>query len=335
MKYITNNKVLVSAAISLIFLWLAVRGVDWVAVGENMQRFDKGLLFVGAVIWLMAYLLRGLRWQILLKPLTNVSWWDSFRVLMVGFALNNTLPLRAGEFGRAYLLNKVNSKVSASAAFATVAGERVFDGLAVVTYTIIGGLALSLPTWALKAIWLSLVLFVGAFVVFLVGIQNVENTHRLIKWFTKWLPGKWRSKIQQLTEHFISGLSSLTSFKSVVMVLLFSFLIWGAEVVFYYLSAVSFGIGISFVQAAFLMGILNLGIMVPSAPGGIGTFEFITVISLALLGVSESLAFGYGVVSHVVQNGLVIIIGYFFLAQSGMRLGSVVKNSAVEELSED
>lgn len=304
--------------ISAGLLWMATRGVDFGAAVESAGDFDRGLMLVGLVIWLVGYGLRGLRWLIFLNNLHPVRWYDSFRVLMVGFAMNNVLPLRAGEFIRAFLLHRQVPSIPASSAFATVAGERVFDGIAVVAITILGASSLDLPGWANQAITISALLFAVAFVMFLVLVLYPEYSRKIVRKVTRVLPGKFGHRVDVIFDRFIVGLGVLKSKSSIVNLLIFSLFIWLVEVVFYLLSARAFGIELSFLNACFLMGILNLAVMLPAAPGGIGAFELVTVKSLLLLGVGESLSFSYGVVSHVIQNGSVILVGFYYFWRMGL-----------------
>jgi hypothetical protein len=50
---------------------------------------------------------------------------------MIGFAVNNLLPARVGEFARAIALARVTA-VATAASFATLVVERILDGLVLV-----------------------------------------------------------------------------------------------------------------------------------------------------------------------------------------------------------
>ena len=56
-----------------------------------------------------------------------------FSTILIGFMANNVLPLRLGEFVRAYVIGR-REKLSVSASFATIVIERVFDGCTVVLF---------------------------------------------------------------------------------------------------------------------------------------------------------------------------------------------------------
>ena len=318
-------KIILSILISLLFLYLAIRQIDFQAAWDHIQDANLALLALGLVIWLFGYVVRMWRWQIFLAPFSKVRSLDAFRAVMAGFAVNNTFPFRAGELFRAYVLNKMDKKVPVSAGFATIIGDRIFDGLSVVILTIVGATALNTPLWAKRAMIASSILFVVVFLIFFILVGSTKKRERFFVFVRRIFHFKIFTKIFDLTESFIDGLTAMSSISTVIKIFITSLIIWLIEASFYYLSALSFGIEISFIQSCFLMGILNLGVMIPAAPGGIGTFEFITVESLKLIGVSSSLAFGYGVVSHVLQNGSVIIIGFLSLLHLGITVSDIEK----------
>src|SRR5439155_12016874 len=79
-----------------------------------------GCYFIG--VWL-----RSARWGLLL-PEHTVKTSTLFRALVVGFTVNNLLPLRVGEVARTYLLNRW-CRIPYGATIASLVVERVLDGL--------------------------------------------------------------------------------------------------------------------------------------------------------------------------------------------------------------
>ncbi|MCA9392454.1 flippase-like domain-containing protein [candidate division WWE3 bacterium] len=326
MKQVIRNKqlrVLLVFAVSAFFLWLSMRGVDFAKVLDNIKDVNLLILFIGLMIWLSGYIFRAIRWRMILSHIADIPVIESLRVLVIGFAMNNILPLRAGEIIRAYVLHKRERSISKSSGFASVAGERIFDGIAVVFYTIVGAMSLDLPAWAQKAISISAVLFTIMLIVTVIAVIKTEVFMRVVRLFTGKLPGDFGTTLEGVVEKLLLGLHAFKSFKKTLIAFGLSFCAWFAEVFFYYMSARAFGIDISFLNSMFLMGILNLGIMIPAAPGGIGTFEFISVQSLGLIGIAPAVAFGYAIVSHFLQNASVILFGIIFMLQYGLSVKGV------------
>ena len=74
-----------------------------------------------------------------------------------------------------------------------------------------------------------------------------------------------------------------------------------------------FSFPLSLAAAFVLVIIVNLGLMIPAAPGFVGSFQFLCVISLALFGIGREEALGFSILSHILQLLFVAALGLFFL----------------------
>jgi uncharacterized membrane protein YbhN (UPF0104 family) len=68
---------------------------------------------------------------------------------------------------------------------------------------------------------------------------------------------------------------------------------------------------------------INLGIMVPSGPGYVGTQEFFGTAALGVVGANPQAALALVVVSHAVQYALVTGLGLFFFAHEHLAPGQL------------
>jgi uncharacterized membrane protein YbhN (UPF0104 family) len=59
---------------------------------------------------------------------------------------------------------------------------------------------------------------------------------------------------------------------------------------------------------------INLGIMVPSAPGYVGAMDFFGTLALSVFGVDSGTALALILVSHVMQYAVVTSLGLIFFA---------------------
>src|SRR5207253_7869172 len=103
---------------------------------------------------------------------------------------------------------------------------------------------------------------------------------------------------------FASGLRSLREPHALAAIGLLSALIWSVEALSYYLLMLGFhtAIGAMTLPAAFFLTVvINLGIMIPSAPGYVGTFEGAGVTALTPFGVAPEAALALTIVAHAVQ----------------------------------
>ena len=71
--------------------------------------------------------------------------------------------------------------------------------------------------------------------------------------------------------------------------------------------------------------IVRLGTMVPGAPSNLGTYQFFTVVGLALFGVDKVLAAGFSFVVFVVLTAPLWVIGLLAFGHSGLSLSDLRK----------
>lgn len=322
-KYI---KIGIGIVISTFFLWLVVRDLHYADFLRAITTANVILLLIGLVVWLIGYAIRGVRARVLLLPIKNISWKRSMMYVLVGFTANNTLPLRAGEFVRPFIVGS-KEDVSKTTVFATIAAERLFDGLALVLLTIIGASVMPIQPWMRNIIWFSAALFVVAFVGFLFLLHFNTHATKFIAKVLHLLPLQIRTKIESLLTVFTTGLEFLRNPTLLFGVASTSLAIWLCEAAFYYIAAKSFSFDVSFLQGMFVMGMLNLAILIPSSPGYVGTFEYVTVATLGLLGISHSAAAGYALVSHVVQFLAITIPGAVVWLRLGIGMNISNKNT--------
>ncbi|MBN2472244.1 MAG: flippase-like domain-containing protein, partial [Anaerolineae bacterium] len=124
------RNIILGLVLSGVFLWVALRGLDWQSMGAILQTTRWGYLLVAMGIWSIGLGTRAIRWRVLLG--NTVSPRATFHILNIGFLINNTLPFRVGELARAYLVGRSDAATSGWAALTTIVAERIIDMLAVV-----------------------------------------------------------------------------------------------------------------------------------------------------------------------------------------------------------
>jgi uncharacterized membrane protein YbhN (UPF0104 family) len=117
----------------------------------------------------------------------------------------------------------------------------------------------------------------------------------------------------------------------VLILIVLSVLVWSVETAFYYLNLRAFGIGQTSgeaVRAAVLvLVVVNLGIMIPSAPGYVGTYHALAMLALSAFGVEPTLAFSAALVMHAVQYLVVTGVGLFCLSREHISLRQLTRQS--------
>lgn len=321
---------LIGFAVTVIFLGLAVRNVDLGAVAAELRAADYRFLVPATVLTLAGYALRTVRWGLILRPIRRVDFGTLFSALMLGFATNNIMPARVGEVVRAYTLGR-KVGVPASLGLATIVVERVFDGL---TLLLLMAVALQitpipLDNDRLRLVELaSLAIFLGALVVLILLLVLEERALRLIAVLLRPLPHGLAARLVGMADSFIKGLHSLRHPGILLKICGVSLLVWLAEAASYSLIARAFELGLGpreHVGAVlFLLVFVNLGIMIPSAPGYIGTFQFFARLALAAFAVPGERAVGLALLAHAMQYTLVTGIGLVILWRERLSLTRII-----------
>ena len=135
-------KPLLGLSVSALLLWWVFRGEDLGAIAAEVAAADPWWLLASVFVATAGYLLRAMRWQVLLTPLRSQTGLRTrFAATAIGFMVNNLLPARAGEFARAWSLARM-AKMRTSACLSSLVVERLFDGITVVALLVV---SLALP----------------------------------------------------------------------------------------------------------------------------------------------------------------------------------------------
>lgn len=319
-------------ALTGLFLWLALRNVNLANVGAALRSARYGFLLPAALCSFTGYLVRTARWGRILGPTRRIHFHRLYPVLMAGFAANNLLPARIGELARAYLLGG-REGVSRSLALATIVVERVCDGITLIALMTLALVLFPLPVDdpKLHAVEVSATAIFGVATVALIGLLLFPlPVLALARALARPLPRAVGGRIEALIDSFLQGLTALRSPQALWRIAGLSVVIWLLEGGSYacVLKAFPFGLAPSewLAAAVFLLVFVNLGIMIPAAPGYIGTYQFFATLALGAFGVAASAAFGLSVVSHALQYVLVTAIGlvcFWRLGLSPGRLGAL------------
>lgn len=328
-----HARILLGTIATAFFLWLALRNVDLEAVGEALRAANYYYLIPAAACTLSGFCLRALRWSHLLRPTRQIGFQRLFPVMMVGFATNNLLPARIGEFVRAYLTGS-REGISRSTALATIVVERVCDGLALMTLMTVALLLFPIPMTdsTLQVVVIGASTIFGVAIVILIGLL-LFPTRMLapMRFGTRRLPERFAERADALLDAFLEGLASLRDPRALLRLASMSAGIWLLECATFAFVLRAFPLGLSvgewLAAAAFLLVFVNLGIMVPSVPGYVGTYQFFATLALSAFAVSADYAFGLAVVAHTMQYTLITGIGLLCLWRMGLRIGGVARLS--------
>ncbi len=331
-----KKRTLIGLLVSTVLLYLAFRKVDARLLAESFARAEYIWLVPAFFLMLISIVFRALRWKYLIRPITEAEFFHLFSASAIGLMANNLLPARLGEIARAWVIGE-KAGISKTASFATIVVERVFDGFTVIFFLVVvllfGGLDFPAP---MRKVAYAAVAFYILALVFLAMLRfKREKAFTIAKVLTVRLPAGAAAKVMKLLGSFVEGLTVLKRPRDIAAAGLLSFLVWIPNIIVMHLMIRSFGVDIQVLASITVFIIVTFGIMIPSAPGFVGTVQYCFIIGLGLFRVHESEALSISIVYHAGIFIPMTAAGLFCLAREGMSfsgLRAAVKEGTVTEV---
>lgn len=319
-KIVSILKTIAPWIITALALVYVFSGINWEFFFDKVKSANYVLLFCAVLLTVASYLIRAYRWEYFF-PKKPFSYFFAYKVLILGFFMNNILPARAGELVRAHLGSKF-SNMKRTLVLATVASERLADGLTISLMflltvgviskfhevTIPSGLYFVSYLFGLACLCVLFVLFLRKYIF---GVLDL---------FSKKYPKK---SIQYLVERikiFLDGLEPLFQLKKLLPIVSISVLVWIVELLVFYVVGKSYHANLNMSHAVIFMVAVNFSSLIPAAPGGIGVIEAAATVVLTSMGLEHETALALVLSQHIIQYIVIGVPGAFFAATLKDRL---------------
>jgi uncharacterized protein (TIRG00374 family) len=316
-----------SEGLSIIPSWKDLAAVQWWAVP----------LYVFSL--LLVHFFRAYRVGYLLKPLGDVGLRKLLLVNFAGFFAIMLLPLRTGEFARPYLFKK-EAGISMSAGMGTVAIERIVDGVIVSLWLTIA--LFTVPSSRSGYIWtlrsLPLALFAGSLVFLVALILWTQRLRRVVDRLFGFFGRRFHDFALHVFDGFLSGLKSLPQKSMILGFTFYTLVYWGFNALGVWALARGCGLDIGAAGAIAVVGVLAVGIMLPTGPGYFGNFQASVLIALSLFLADPVIKVQGAVfifILFVAQGGVHVLAGIAGLLDSHTSLrGLITRPESMEEWKE-
>lgn len=243
-------------------------------IAEIASSLKPQYLVISLGLYVTDLALRGLRWNMILLETTSYSNMRlrlryTLRALFVGYAFNNILPARLGELFRADFLKR-QTGIRRTDGLASIVIERSCDLILLTAMLSVGMMILSggdiLPFEA-EASVLLIILKVASVIVLLmcVAFLFVGKAKDL-------LPMKYW--VSRKLVHFVDALS-LFNRQGWFRALALSAPIWALETLALFMICQSIDLQLSIEQLLVMVGAVSLCTLVPTAPGYLGSYQFV------------------------------------------------------------
>ncbi|MCA9834935.1 MAG: flippase-like domain-containing protein [Thermomicrobiales bacterium] len=328
-------RVALGLGISAVFLYLAFRGQDFGEIRDSLGRTNLWWLIPALALYMLGVYLRAIRWRILLRPVApNATSNQLFPIVAIGFMANNVLPLRAGEIVRSVVVGR-ELNVSKTSTLATIAVERIFDGVTMLAFLAFSMIFVSLTSELQHLAIVSFIVFAGL----LLGLGLLtfagDFVSRMLQLVLGPLPAGVATRVEQLAESFLGGLGVLKSRGDLARVMILSIGAWLLEASMYYLLAIGFGeqVRAAMDPAVTLLttGVANLSTLIPGAPGYIGQFEYgVKLVLNGAFDVAESQALAYAILVHAALYFPITLAGLVLWFRRSLRFSDLREDPVTE-----
>lgn len=341
--------------ISIFFLWVAMKDVKFNEIYEAFKKINLFYIIPLIIIMYTALVFRTIRWQLLLKEFKIIKYKSLFSTLIISLMMLMIFPARLGEFARAYIIGK-KEKISKATAFSTIVIERILDGCTAIFLFIIAVLVskdssninfaeIEVTSGISKLIispftsihnntavftltgliyfvtffYVSALLFVVLLKLFDVKLINLINK---ILFF---MPDSIKNKITSILTSFILGINCFKDIKSFIISVMYSLIIWSCSGMMYWIILQSFGISAQLHIGFIIFGFVVVGIMIPAAPGFIGTFHFVVMQAFRyyIPEASEGVAASYAWLAWSFSTFFCIGLGFYYFKKEKLHIKDI------------
>lgn len=311
----------VAIGISALCVWLSMREVDLARVAESLRNANYLGFAAVMAITLFAFWVRAIRWRLLLPVDRAVASGSLFSATMIGFMANNVLPFRLGEFVRPWVLAR-REKLSKSMALATIVVERAIDMLTLLAIfgaaLLVSPIAENTPAGRLVQGGARILLVLAvALTLFVVVAERNRGFARALLGLC---PAGLRDRASRLLDRFLDGFALFRDLGRLVQVFVLSFAMFLSFAVALWITGWSLGIALPWYAGLVMLVVTAIGIMVPAAPGYVGTLNVACTAGLALYGVGKTPASAYGWFYFFSQWLPITAVGLWFLNREGLSL---------------
>jgi len=317
-------------AISVIFIWLLFWNIDFRLLLVSLRQVNYWWLIPNIAMVMFAMPQRAYRWKFMIRPVKEVPFHKLMAATCIGFMANNVLPLRLGEFVRAYSLSYQDRDISKSASLATIFVERmVFDlvALLMIFGAVVAVATIHIPDEMKLGIWLAIgVALFGLALVLYLAIKPSQAGETMARYLF-FLPERGKESMKSVIIRFSAGLEFMMHWRDATWVGLQTILVWIFMGASNYFVFIAFGFDLPLEASYFLLVLVSISILVPSSPGFVGVYHAATVLTLTMYGIDNVDARAFALVLHAAQYIPITLMGFYYLRKEHLSLKQLERDA--------
>lgn len=303
--------------VAAVFVYLTFGQLHWNEIEAVLESASMPPLLFALAALTAGFFVRILRWWWMLRALEpELRLHQCARPFLVSIAVNNTMPLRAGDlvraFGFTHALRSPPMRV-----IGTLVVERVLDMFVLLAFFFVGLLGVAAGAFPQAFVTTGAVLGTLCLAGILVLILVPDRLERSFLGLLQTRPlakQPWKDRATALVEEFFAGLSLLRSPVRALQLLALSLVAWTLEGTMFAAVAWSLQTDASPLGPWFALSTGTLATLLPSSPGYVGTFDYFAMLGLVGYGASRTAAAAFALLVHLILWLPVTLVGAAYLA---------------------
>lgn len=290
-------------------LFFAFKQVNLEDINSAISNANIYYIFIALLITYITFILRSIRWKILLDSPQNLKLNKYISTTHIGYFLNNILPFRAGDLGRAKLLSNYSKQIKFSFVVGSLVAEKIID------LWMIGFFSIYLIFFGFNDV-LGLEFSIGILLLYIITSLIIFGNNSVA------------NKIQNqfsITKNFVDGYLLVS--KNKLKLGAVSLLLWCSFVAYMVALLKSINIHLSFEQYIGITIITGIVTSLPIAPAAIGTYHLAVIYFLSLYGIGIEQSQTASILLHSIFLLYTIILGYIYLSFEKVELKSLINDN--------
>lgn len=330
------RQLLLGIIIAAIFLYLAFGKLEWQSVQQAITTARPAPLLLGFACLAASFFTRIVRWWWMLRvfepelPLGNCV-----RPFLISLAVNNVVPLRAGEMLRVVGFRE-ELRSPPMLILGTLVVERLLDLLVLLTFFFIGlsGVAANRfpPAFITASIWFTAICLVSLLILLLLPNQ----VRQICSWVARhrWLQKRnWSTRLETWFDQLFNALSLLRSPQLSLQLVAISIVGWMFEGGLFAAVAASIQADSAPLGPWFSLALGTLATVIPSSPGYVGTFDYFAMLGLTSYGATREVAAVFALLVHLFLWLPVTLVGAIYFFGARQRLSAVSKRESLHPIT--
>ena len=293
--------------ISCIFIYFLFKKIDINLFVKQLLNVQYSTLFLLLIIFLFSVLLKSYRWSLLIKQKIKISFKNVFLSNNIGYLANTILPAKAGELIKVQILGR-EENVSRSYVLGTVVADRLLDIIAVFMFLFFSIIFSETIQKVIHSNYVQIIILVFGAGILIFFMMN-KKAHSII---IKFIPHSFKDRFGRILENFNHSFIFFRGKISFIYLFL-SLIIWSLPLLSLFLLFNDFQISIPFYAYFFVVSAGALGMIIPSAPGGVGVYHAVATASLMMFMVNKESALAVAIILNAFDIVPNIILGFISL----------------------